>query len=79
MTTVISQDYSQVNEEGIPGTTRVEIGTLEGRYCCVDDKAYKINSISKSKPGKHGSAKAGQVVDIFAGQKSLMLEALQIQ
>ena len=43
----------------MPGTTRVEIRTLKvGRYCCVDDKAYKINSISKSKPGKHGSAKA---------------------
>ncbi|MGB1491483.1 MAG: hypothetical protein ACPG9O_05400 [Candidatus Poseidoniaceae archaeon] len=42
----------------MPGTTRVEIRTLKvGRYCCVEDKAYKINSISKSKPGKHGSAK----------------------
>ena len=36
----------------MPGTTRVEIRTLKvGRYCCVEDKAYKINSISKSKPG----------------------------
>ena len=41
-----------------------------GRYCCVDDKAYKINSISKSKPGKHGSAKARlELIDIFTGQK----------
>jgi len=49
----------------------VEIRTLKvGRYCCVDDKAYKINSISKSKPGKHGSAKARmELVDIFTGQK----------
>jgi translation initiation factor 5A len=55
----------------VPGTTRVEIRTLKvGRYCCVDDKAYKINSISKSKPGKHGSAKARmELVDIFTGQK----------
>ena len=55
----------------MPGTTRVEIRTLKvGRYCCVDDKAYKINSISKSKPGKHGSAKARmELVDIFSGQK----------
>ncbi|MEL0100410.1 MAG: translation initiation factor IF-5A [Euryarchaeota archaeon] len=55
----------------MPGTSRVEIRTLkEGRYCCVDDKAYKINSISKSKPGKHGSAKARlELVDIFTGQK----------
>ena len=49
----------------------MEIRTLKvGRYCCVDDKAYKINSISKSKPGKHGSAKARmELVDIFTGQK----------
>ena len=55
----------------MPGTTRVEIRTLKvGRYCCVDDKAYKINSISKSKPGKNGSAKARlELVDIFTGQK----------
>ena len=55
----------------MPGTTRVEIRTLKvGRYCCVDDKAYKINSISKSKPGKHGSAKARlELIDIFTGKK----------
>ena len=55
----------------MPGTTRVEIRTLKvGRYCCVDDKAYKINSISKSKPGKHGSAKARlELVDLFTGSK----------
>lgn len=55
----------------MPGTTRVEIRTLKvGRYCCVDDKAYKINSISKSKPGKHGSAKARlELIDIFTGSK----------
>ena len=53
------------------GTTRVEIRTLKvGRYCCVDDRAYKINSISTSKPGKHGSAKARiELVDIFTGAK----------
>jgi translation initiation factor 5A len=55
----------------MPGTTRVEIRTLRvGRYCCVEDKAYKINSISTSKPGKHGSAKARiELVDIFTGAK----------
>ena len=53
------------------GTTRVEIRTLKvGRYCCVDDKAYRINSISKSKPGKHGAAKARlDLTEIFGGQK----------
>ena len=55
----------------MPGTTRVEIRTLKvGRYCCVDDKAYKINGISTSKPGKHGSAKARMdLADIFTGAK----------
>ena len=55
----------------MPGTTRVEIRTLKvGRYCCVEDKAYKINSISKSKPGKHGSAKARlELVDFCTRQK----------
>ena len=55
----------------MPGTTRVEIRTLKvGRYCCVDEKAYKINSISKSKPGKHGSAKARlELVSLFSNKK----------
>lgn len=55
----------------MPGTTRVEIRTLKvGRYASVDEKAYKILSISKSKPGKHGSAKARiEMEDIFTGQK----------
>ena len=55
----------------MPGTTRVEIRTLKvGRYVAIDDSAYKILSISKSKPGKHGSAKARlEIEDIFSGQK----------
>ena len=55
----------------MPGTTRVEIRTLKvGRYVSVDDKAYKILSISKSKPGKHGSAKARiEMEDLITGQK----------
>ncbi len=43
----------------MPGTSRVEIRTLKiGRYVAIDDDAFKILSMSKSKPGKHGSAKA---------------------
>ena len=55
----------------MPGTTRVEIRTLKvGRYVAIDDSAYKILSISQSKPGKHGSAKARlELEDIFTGQK----------
>ena len=55
----------------MPGTKRVEIRTLKvGRYVALDDNAYKILSISKSKPGKHGSAKARiELEDLFSGQK----------
>ena len=65
---MIRRDQSQLI---MPGTTRVEIRTLKvGRYVSVDDKAYKILSISKSKPGKHGSAKARiEMEDLFTGQK----------
>ena len=65
---MIRRDQSQLI---MPGTTRVEIRTLKvGRYVSVEDKAYKILSISKSKPGKHGSAKARiEMEDLFTGQK----------
>jgi len=55
----------------MPGTNRVEIRTLKiGRYVAIDNDAYKILSMSKSKPGKHGSAKARiELEDIFTGQK----------
>ena len=55
----------------MPGTDRVEIRTLKvGRFCVVEDEAYKILSISKSKPGKHGSAKARlELINIFSDKK----------
>lgn len=48
-----------------------EIRNLKpGRYIMIDDKACKISSITKSKPGKHGGAKANIVAeDIFTGNK----------
>jgi translation initiation factor 5A len=53
------------------GTDRVEIRTLKvGRFCVVDNEAYKILSISTSKPGKHGSAKARiELVSLFSSKK----------
>ena len=53
------------------GTTRVEVRTLKvGRYVAIDDNAFKILGMSKSKPGKHGGAKARiELEDIFTGQK----------
>ena len=41
-----------------------------GRYVAIEENAYKILGMSKSKPGKHGSAKARiELEDIFTGQK----------
>jgi len=55
----------------MPGTDRVEIRTLKvGRFCVVDEEAYKSLSISNSKPGKHGSAKARlELESIFTKKK----------
>ena len=55
----------------MPGTDRVEIRTLKvGRFCVVEDEAYKILAISTSKPGKHGSAKARlDLVSLFSTNK----------
>ena len=55
----------------MPGTNRVEIRTLKvGRYVALEESAYKILSMSKSKPGKHGSAKARiELEDIFVSKE----------
>ena len=60
-----------MNHGFVPGTTRAEIRTLKvGRYVAIDNDAFKILGMSKSKPGKHGSAKARiELEDIFTGQK----------
>ncbi len=47
----------------------------EGRYVLVGDEPCTIISISVSKPGKHGSAKARiDAVGIFDGQKRSLIE-----
>lgn len=50
---------------------QAEVRTLkEGRYMNIDDEPCKIVSISTSKPGKHGEAKARiEAVGIFDGSK----------
>ncbi len=38
---------------------QIEAGKVrEGTYVLIDDEAYEVRSVSKSSPGKHGSAKA---------------------
>jgi translation initiation factor 5A len=51
--------------------TQAEVRELkEGRYILIDDEPCKILSITTSKPGKHGEAKARiDAVGIFDGQK----------
>jgi translation initiation factor 5A len=42
----------------------------EGRYVLIDDQPCKILSITTSKPGKHGEAKARiEAVGVFDGQR----------
>ncbi len=50
---------------------QVEVRELkEGRYMNIDNEPCKIMSISTSKPGKHGEAKARiEAVGIFDGAK----------
>ena len=59
----------------MPGTSRVEVRTLKvGRYVAVDNKACKILSMQKRKPGKHGAAKARlDLEDIFTGGKESLV------
>jgi len=51
--------------------TQAEVRELKvNRYVLVDDEPCKISSISTSKPGKHGEAKARiEAIGIFDGQK----------
>jgi translation initiation factor 5A len=48
-----------------------EVRTLKvNRYVIIDDEPCKIVSISTSKPGKHGEAKARiEAIGVFDGQK----------
>jgi translation initiation factor eIF-5A len=50
---------------------QVEMKELkEGRFVIIDDEACIIKSIAKSKPGKHGAAKARvDAIGVFDNQK----------
>ena len=53
-----------------------DVGGLKvGNYVLIDGFACQIRGIEKSKPGKHGSAKARiAAFDIFTGQKKTLLK-----
>ncbi len=50
---------------------QTEVRTLkEGKYVIIDDEPCIIKSVTHSKPGKHGAAKARiDAIGIFDGQK----------
>ncbi len=50
----------------------------EGRYLLIDDQPCKILSITTSKPGKHGEAKARiDAVGVFDGQKRSLVHPVK--
>lgn len=55
---------------------QTEVGKLkEGKYLLVDDEPCRILSISISKPGKHGAAKARlDLMGIFDGVKRSIVQ-----
>ncbi|APH38791.1 MULTISPECIES: translation initiation factor IF-5A [Methanohalophilus] len=57
---------------------QVEVKELkEGKYVIIDDEPCIIKGLSKSKPGKHGSAKARiDAVGIFDGQKRSIVSSV---
>ena len=57
---------------------QVEVKELkEGKYVLADDEPCVIKSITKSKPGKHGSAKARiEAIGIFDGQKRSIISSV---
>jgi len=59
----------------------VEVGVLKvGSYVIVDDEPCRIIDFSKSKPGKHGSAKARVVaIGVFDGGKRSFVKPVSAQ
>ncbi|KYK35095.1 MAG: translation initiation factor IF-5A [Thermoplasmatales archaeon SG8-52-3] len=56
-----------------------EVRTLRvNRYMIIDDEPCKIMSITTSKPGKHGEAKARiEAIGIFDGQKKSVVHPVK--
>ncbi len=58
-----------------------DVGTLRvGGYVIVDNEPCRVSSLTKSKPGKHGSAKARVVaVGVFDGTKRTFVKPKDAQ
>jgi len=59
----------------------VDLGTLKvGSYVIIDDEPCRIVDLTKSKPGKHGSAKARVVaIGVFDGVKRSFVKPVDAQ
>ncbi|MEM2110531.1 MAG: translation initiation factor IF-5A [Candidatus Bathyarchaeia archaeon] len=59
----------------------VDVGSLKvGTYVIIDDEPCRIVDLSKSKPGKHGSAKARIVaLGVFDGMKKSFVKPVDAQ
>jgi len=59
----------------------VDVGSLRvGGYVIVNDEPCRIVEIAKSKPGKHGAAKARVVaIGVFDGQKRTFVKPVDAQ
>jgi translation initiation factor 5A len=57
-------------------TTTTEIKNAKpGSYIVVDGEACKVNSMTKSKPGKHGAAKVRlECVGLFDSKKRIVMQ-----
>ena len=59
----------------------VDVGTIRvGGYVIIDDEPCRIASLAKSKPGKHGSAKARVVaIGVFDSAKRTFVRPVSAQ
>lgn len=56
-------------------TTTAIKNAKPGSYIVVEGEACKVNSMTKSKPGKHGSAKVRlEAVGLFDGKKRIVIK-----
>jgi translation initiation factor 5A len=67
----VVQNAFNRNRVSAPMTRPIDVGSLRvGGYMIIDNEPCRIVDITKSKPGKHGSAKARIVaIGVFDNQK----------
>jgi translation initiation factor 5A len=69
----------RISSDGADMKEVAEVRELkENRYIAIDDEPCKIMSITTSKPGKHGEAKARiEVIGIFDNQKRVIVHPVR--